>query len=72
MDLIQKADHLNNIQLSKQTTLFDAVDYLINNLEKGVILLSPACASFGLFRNYRERGEEFREIVFSHIYSKEI
>ncbi len=42
----------------------EAIDQAIAVAEVGdVILLSPACASFDLFKNYQERGDKFKNIV---------
>lgn len=35
--------------------------------EGGVVLLSPACASFDQFRSFEERGDTFRALVRAHL-----
>jgi UDP-N-acetylmuramoylalanine--D-glutamate ligase len=42
----------------------DAVQGAFHFAEKGdVVLLSPACASFDLFKNYEDRGTQFKQAV---------
>jgi UDP-N-acetylmuramoylalanine--D-glutamate ligase len=42
----------------------DAVKSCFHLAKKGdVVLLSPACASFDLFKNYEDRGKQFKEAV---------
>ena len=42
----------------------EAVHAAFHFAEKGdVVLLSPACASFDLFRNYEDRGNQFKKAV---------
>jgi UDP-N-acetylmuramoylalanine--D-glutamate ligase len=45
-------------------SLEDAVTEAFNRGVKGdIVLLSPACASFDMFRDYEDRGEQFKKIV---------
>jgi UDP-N-acetylmuramoylalanine--D-glutamate ligase len=42
----------------------EAVQTAFHFAEKGdVVLLSPACASFDLFKNYEDRGQQFKQAV---------
>ena len=47
-------------------TFEEAMDICIQNAKNGdAVLLSPACASWGMFPNYEVRGQMFKEIVNS-------
>jgi UDP-N-acetylmuramoylalanine--D-glutamate ligase len=52
------------VPLSWSATLEEAVKKLAANARPGdVVLLSPATASFDLYKNYKERGDDFARIV---------
>ena len=45
-------------------TLNEAIN-ISADMKPDVVLLSPACASFDMFKSFEDRGEKFREYVLS-------
>ncbi len=59
--------------ISATTDIKEAVKLAKNSAESGdVILLSPACASFDLFKNYEDRGDQFKASINELKASKKI
>ncbi|MDP2854327.1 MAG: UDP-N-acetylmuramoyl-L-alanine--D-glutamate ligase [Smithellaceae bacterium] len=54
----------NMAPMSKEPTLQAAVEHAYRDALPGdIVLLSPGCASFDEFANYKERGNYFKEVV---------
>lgn len=53
----------NDISLGGET-MESALETCLHHAQSGdVVLLSTGCASFGMFKNYKDRGEQFQNIV---------
>ncbi len=63
---VKAAPNYNGLTIHRETDFKDAVLKAKECATDGdVVILSPACASFDLFRNFEERGNTFKEIVNS-------
>jgi UDP-N-acetylmuramoylalanine--D-glutamate ligase len=65
LEVIAKKVGIKNI--IKASTFEDCVQKAIAEADKGdVVLLSPACTSWDMFKSYEERGELFKTLVRKH------
>jgi UDP-N-acetylmuramoylalanine--D-glutamate ligase len=55
-----QAEGVSSVNLGMNTTMTEIVRLAQQYAAQGeVVILSPACASFGMFKNYSDRGEQF-------------
>ena len=64
--LEKEAENYNaaSIKIINVSNMEEAVAAAVENTAEGdIVSLSPASASFGLYRNFEERGNHFKSIV---------
>ena len=63
-DSINRAGGFKGKILEGSTSMTEIFGQIKSSAEKGdVVLLSPACASFDMFKSYSDRGEQFKKFV---------
>ena len=62
----------NYKKIVKASSMTEAVKKGTELVGKGIVLLSPACASFDMFRNFEDRGDKFREAVEKIVSNNEV
>ena len=61
---VKQAQNYRGLPIFRCTSFEEAVNTARNEAETGdIVILSPACASFDLFKNFEVRGNTFKEIV---------
>ena len=62
-DRLEQTLHEQNIatiNLGSDVTMLEVIEKARQQAAAGdVVILSPACASFGMFKNYSDRGDQF-------------
>ena len=55
---------IKSLKITNHKLMKDAVLSAYEDAEVGdIVLLSPACASYDMYKNYKERGDEYKSIV---------
>ena len=63
--MIKELNAVGYKNISQTASLKEAVYQAYEKIENGVVLFSPATASFDMFKDYEDRGKQFKEIVMS-------
>ena len=63
---VKTADNYDGLEISRCSEFKEAVEKAKSLAQSGdIVILSPACASFDLFKNFEVRGNTFKDIVNS-------
>ena len=62
---IRAQGHFSGIIITDVLSMHEAMKHARTYAQPGdIVLLAPACASFGIFTSYRDRGEQFKRAVW--------